>query len=231
MTRASHAFDCVAAHPYNFIFGRWRTPREAHDAHMRGIEPAHAKLHALQAAVRRLTGGRSYVSVTEYGSIALDDQPDYPKWSGSMTDALYMMTSLSLIINAGVPWAEGGALTSGGLRGWFSATPDFVVSAAGRGMEAIRTMLQRGGQTVRHRLESPLTRALGTRRTYESIGASVVKDPQGGLNILLINRDPNSAVRVAVRNPDFRGSHAAHVWRVTGDRISSANTVQNPAAV
>ncbi len=58
-----------------------------------------------------------------------------------------------------------------------------------------------------------------------------MKDPQGGLNILLINRDPNSAVRVAVRNPDFRGSYAAHVWRVTSDRISSANPVQNPSAV
>ena len=81
---------------------------------MRGTEPAHAKLYALQASVRRLTGGQSYVSVTEYGSIALADQPNYPTWSGSMTDALYMMSSLSLITNSGVPWAEGGALTSGG---------------------------------------------------------------------------------------------------------------------
>lgn len=231
MVRSNHAFDCVAAHPYNFIFGQWATPREAHDAHMRGMDSAHSKLYALQGAVRRLTGGRSYVSVTEYGSIALAGQPDYPNWSGSMTDALYMMSSLSLITNSGVPWAEGGALTSEGLRGWFSETPDFVVSAAGRGMEAVRTMMQRGSRLVRHHLDSPLTLALGTRRKYESLGASVVKDPQGGLNILLINRDPNSAVRVAVRNPDFRGAHAAHVWRVTSDRISSANTVQNPKAV
>ncbi len=181
--------------------------------------------------MRRLTGGRSHVPVTEYGSIALADQPNYPTWSGSMTDALYMMTSLSLIINSGVAWAEGGALTSGGLRGWLSARPDFVVSAAGRGMEAIRTMMQRGGKPFRHRLDSPLTLALGTRRKYESIGASVVKDPQGGLNILLVNRDPNSAVRVAVCATRTSGAHTRHVWRVTSDRISSANTVQNPSAV
>jgi alpha-N-arabinofuranosidase len=231
MARARQGYDCLAAHPYSFMFRQWRTALEAHDNHMLGLRARIDRLHKVQAAVRKLTNGRSYVAVTEYGGIALEPQPYYRAWESSMTDALYMMSSLSGIMNAGVPWAEGGALTSGSLRSWIGPAPHYTVTSAARALSAVRSMVHGGGRVVHHSLRGPQQRSSYSRQRYDALAASVTRDREGALNVLLINRDPNDVVRVEVRNPRFRGSHSARVWRVTSARISSANTPSTPNAV
>jgi alpha-N-arabinofuranosidase len=231
MARAGERYDCVASHPYSFMFRVWRDPRTAHDNHMLGLEDRLDRLRKLQRVVRELAGRRSYVVVTEYGAISLPPQPYYRHWEASMTDALHMMSSLSGIMNAGVPWAEGGALTSYGLRSWFGPAPDYTVTSATRALTALRSMIGGGGRLVHHTVRGPQQRSSYSPRRYDAMAVSVTKDSQGALNVLLINRDPNDAVRVEVRNPRFRGSHSARVWRVTSASVSSANTPSTPNAV
>jgi len=231
MARAGERYDCAAAHPYSFMFRQWQTPRAAHDNHMLGLKARLDRLRKLQQVVRELTGGRSYVSVTEYGAISLPRQPYVRHWEASMTDALHMMSSLSGILNAGVPWAEGGALTSYGLRSWFGPGPHHTVTSATRALTAVRSMLQAGGRVVHHSVRGPRQASSYSRQKYDALAASVTKDRHGALHVLLINRDPNDAMRVEVRNPGFRGRHSARVWRVTSASISSANTPSSPNEV
>jgi alpha-N-arabinofuranosidase len=231
MVRAGERYDCVAAHPYSFMFRQWRDARAAHDNHMLGLRARLERLRKLQRVVRDLTGGSSSVVVTEYGAISLPTQPYVRHWEASMTDALHMMSSLSGIMNAGVPWAEGGALTSHGLRSWFGPAPDYTVTSAARALTALRSMIQGGGRVVHHSVRGPQQRSIYSRQRYDAMAVSVTKDRQGALNVLLINRDPNDAVRVEVRNPRFRGSHSARVWRVTSASVGSANTPSTPDAV
>ena len=231
MARAGLRYDCVASHPYSFMFRQWRDPREAHDNHMVGLTARLDSLRNLQRVVRELTGGDSYVAVTEYGAISLPTQPHYRGWEASMTDALHMMSSLSGIMNAGVPWAEGGALTSRGLRSWFGPAPDYIVTSAARALAGVKGMVHGGGRVVHHTVRGPEQRSSYSRRRYDALAVSVTKDRQGALQVLLVNRDPNDAIRVEVRNPRFSGRHSARVWRVTSARISSANTPSTPNAV
>jgi alpha-L-arabinofuranosidase len=60
---------------------------------------------------------------------------------------------------------------------------------------------------------------------------SATKDREGSLNVLLINRDPDDAMKVSVRNPNFSGRTLATTWRVTSRKISSINTADRPNAV
>ena len=231
MDQAGERYDCVAAHPYSFMSRQWRTAREAHDNHMLGLDARLDRLRKLQRVVRELTRGDSYVSVTEYGAISLVPQPHYRPWAASMTDALHMMSSLSGIMNAGVPWAEGGALTSHSLRSWFGPEPHFTVTSAARALTALKGMVHGRGRLVHHTIRGPEQRSSYSRRQYDALAVSVTKDREGALHLLVVNRDPNDVVRVEVRNPRFRGSHSARVWRVSSARISSANTPSTPNAV
>lgn len=231
MQDQNRAYDCVASHPYTFMGQVWKTPREGHDTNMLGLIKSAAKLSRMLSSVRMATSGRSHVVVTEYGALATVAQPNVPLWEASMTDALYQMSSLSTIMNSAVAFAEGGALTSRGLRAWISGRPDFVISAAGRALQATRTMISGGGRVVGFSTDSPRQQVAGGGGSYATLGTSVTRDATGALNLLLINRDPDDAMKVDVRNPYFTGSARAKTWRVTSRSISSANTAENPNAV
>jgi alpha-N-arabinofuranosidase len=224
-------YDCVAAHPYTFTSHIWRSARDGHDKQMMGEAISAFRLRALVTAVRRATGGRSHVAVSEYGSLSSSDQPNFPTWDASLSDALYMSSALSHLISAQVPWAAGGAMVAGGARGWLGAQPGFLVSASGRSMQLIRPMLNDRGSVVRSRLtDTPLQRTSDRSGTYEAIVASVTSDA-GGLNVLLVNRDPNDSVSVVVENPYFRGRTRARTWLLTGNSIASANGPTRSEAV
>jgi hypothetical protein len=171
------------------------------------------------------------VAVSEYGSLSSSPQPNFPRWDASLSDALYMGSALSHLINAQVPWAEGGALVAGGARGWLGAQPNFLISASGRALQLIRPMLNDRGSLVQSRLRgTPLQRSSDRSGTYESLVSSVTRDADG-LNVLLVNRDPDDLVSVVVDNPYFRGRTRARTWLLTGGSIASANRPRRPDAV
>jgi alpha-L-arabinofuranosidase len=92
-------------------------------------------------------------------------------------------------------------------------------------------MLNDRGSVVRSRLtDTPLQRTSDRSGTYEAIVASVTSDA-GGLNVLLVNRDPNDSVSVVVENPYFRGRTRARTWLLTGNSIASANGPTRSEAV
>ena len=231
MDRQNRRYDCLAGHPYNFMSEEWDNPREAHDANMVGLTESSFKLHHVQSRLRDTTNGRSHMVVTEYGALSTVAQPKYRLWHASMTDALYQVSSLAMIVNASVGFAEGGALTSNGFRGWLSEHPDFVVSAAARGVQATKSMIAGGGRTVAFSADSPRQQVRSRNRDYATLGLSVTKDRKGSLNVLLVNRDRNDAMKVRVRNPYYSGRSQATAWRVTSRSIASINTVENPGAV
>jgi alpha-N-arabinofuranosidase len=224
-------YDCVAAHPYTFTSRAWRSPREGHDKQMIGETISASKLQGLVTAVRSATGGRSHVAVSEYGSLSSSRQPNFPDWDASLSDALYMSSALSHLISAQVPWAEGGALVAGGARGWLGAQPGFLVSASGRALQLMRPMLNDRGSIVQSRLSgTPLQPTADRSGSYESIVSSVTRDADG-LNVLLVNRDPDDPVIVDVENPYFQGRARARMWLLTGGSITSANRPARPNAV
>jgi alpha-N-arabinofuranosidase len=230
MSRQHRRYDCLAGHPYNFMNREWDDPRQGHDDHMLGLAESSFKLHNVQRRLRQATNGRSHLVVTEYGALSTVAQPKYRRWHASMTDALFQISSLAMIINASVDFAEGGALTSNGLRGWLGERPEFVISAAARGLQATSSMISGGGRTVRFSSDSPRQRLAGGR-SYPTLGTSVTKDREGALNLLLVNRDRDDPMKVLVRNPYFTGRSRAATWRVTSRSIASSNTAENPNAV
>lgn len=231
MAEQRRRYDCLAGHPYNYMDMVWDNPRQAHDDNMMGLRETSFKLHNVQSRLRKATNGRSHLVVTEYGGLSSVPQPKYRLWHASMTDALFQISSLAMLVNASVDFAEGGALTSNGLRGWLSERPDFVSSASARGLQAISTMISGGGRTVGFSADSPQQRIAGGKRSYPTLGVSVTKDRKGFLNVLLINRDRDDPMKVSVRNPNFRGRSVATTWRVTSRSIASMNTVARPNAV
>ena len=231
MSQQHRRYDCVAGHPYNFMNTVWNDPRQAHDDNMLGLQESSFKFHNVQSRLRTATSGRSHLVVSEYGALSTVAQPNYRQWHASMTDGIFQMSSLAMFMNASVAFAEGGALTANGLRGWLGERPDFVISASARGLQAVSTMISGGGRAVGFSAESPRQRVAGTRRSYPTLGVSATKDREGSLNVLLINRDPDDAMQVSVRNPNFSGRTLATTWRVTSRRISSINTADHPNAV
>jgi alpha-N-arabinofuranosidase len=224
-------YDCLAVHPYTFNARKWRSVRDAYEHQMLGEMKAAQRLSNLKKMVARHTNGDSDVVVTEYGALSAVPQPRFPQWESSLLDALYMGSAVTHFIQKDVAWAEGGALVSRGMRGWLSASPHFVVSPAGRALELLRPVLNGGSRVVNNRLFNvPMRRADYAGEKFTALVATVTRDRKG-LNVVLVNRDAYKPVTVHIRNPQMRLRPGAQTWRLSGERLATANTVRAPRRV
>ena len=233
MVRRGNRFDCLAHHPYNFMTGKWRTPRKGYDAHMVGERPAFQGLVERRRYLRERTNGRSYVAINEYGALSVrDHQKNFPYWQASMTNALYMASQLARMVRIGQPWAEGGELTAGGrLNAYIGPAPGYVMAGKARMMQLMRTMLHGRGKVVGYRLRDNPVQTAGETGSYRALVSLVTRDASGAVNVLLINRDPNDSVTVQVSNRYYPARKTAQVWRLASDSFASYNTIRRPSAV
>lgn len=208
-------YDCLAAHAYTFLHYKWRSPRHGFDGQMVGETRSARIISGLSAYLRRVTRGRTHLIYTEYGALSNQPQPRFRKWEASVADALYMVSALTRFVEADVPLAAGGTVTSPGNRSWLGKARRFRLYAPARFMQMVKPMI--GGNVISSRVSDVAVQRTSSRSSYKTLRSLVTKTG-GKLNVLLINRDPNSRLRVRVRIPDGRYRRTATAsWMVSRD--------------
>jgi alpha-N-arabinofuranosidase len=208
-------YDCLAAHSYTFLHYKWRNARHGFDGQMLGEARSARIIFALKRYLRRVTRGRTDLIYTEYGALSNQPQPAFRKWEASVADALYMVSALTRFVEADVPLAAGGTVTSPGNRSWLGQARRFRLYAPARFMQMVKPMI--GGSVIRSQVSDVAIQRTSSGSSYETL-RSLVTEINGKLNVLLINRDPNSRLKVRVRIPDgvYR-STASAAWMVSRD--------------
>lgn len=227
-------YDCLVTHPYRILKHRWRSAEQAYTEHVRGEAMAHRQLLKLAQAVDSNTprAWHTYLAASEYGFIAggFAKQPAFPDWRSSLMRTLYDVTQRIRFADAGLPWAEGGMLLTGSDDGVISGPPRYFYSASARGRQVTKQMLAAGGRTVRHYVsDNPQQR---TRwGSYSALVTTASRTRKGDLYLLVVNRDPDDAVRARVEPRHVRWRGRATVWRLQGPSYRSVNTAAHPDRV
>lgn len=208
---SSHSYDCLAAHSYSFLHHyRWRSPRDGYDLQMVSEDRRMQKFYELRRRLRQAKGA-PYLLVSEFGHLSNIPQPRFPQWEESVSDGVYMTAQFMRLARLEVPLAVGGAVVARGNRGWLKGAPSFTLAAPTRYLMLLRPALN--GRVVASRMRrTPTQEPVYARGTYSTIVSMVTRDDRGRLNIVLVNKDPNNNLTVAVKNPYRSYRRTARVW-------------------
>lgn len=245
MAEQGHArdYDGITIHPYtNFRrdFGSTLTSaQQGHDWHMLGEQHATTLVTDLVAQVHRYAPRGTYVAPSEFGALFFGphDTATYEHWDTAMSHALYMASQWTRFADLGVPWAEGNTLvaeTPSGLRAVLGGAPGFAYTSEAVVREQLRPLVSGGGNVVAHRLlgnPSVTTEPTALGSSYPALAATVTRDRDGRLDLLVVNRSAIDPVPVRVQLAHFRHAPSATVSTVAGTDFTSYNDVDHPDGV
>lgn len=220
--------DCLAAHPYKIVTGRFASRIGAHNELIASERKASHLLPRLRAALRRHGHGSTSIGVSEYGAISVPKQPHAPHWDLGLSAALFKASQVVRMIGRGVPWAAGGALTSHSLRSTLGNPPRFTSSAWAVVARQLSPALRVGGRVVGSSVAHAPRRQVG-QRSYSALSTVAVKQGHE-LWVVVLNRDPHRTVRAKLRLPKLRTNRVS-VRTVSAPKVWSYNTDRHPHSV
>ncbi len=228
-----HRYDCFSAHAYTH-FKRdghqvWASRLEGHDRHMLGAD----NQRRVVASLKRDLPAHVRLPLTEFGSL-WGDSNRYPSWPASMTRALYMATEWIDWLELDIPWATGGVLGSGNLRGLLGPSPGFTVSAEAVTRTAVAPLFDAGGHRLRAVVRrNPVRDPNLSAGTYRGLKVVATHGRDGAMYLLVVNRLPlrGDAVRTELKLAGFTSRGRATVRRVSGSSFHDWNRPGKKATV
>ena len=226
-------YNCFSAHAYTHFEAAghddWSTRLEGHDWNILGEAETRAEIKRLQ----QLLPSGTALPLTEFGPLFGDEQT-WPRWTTSMTEALYMTSAWIGWAKMGIPYALGDDLATGSIRGLLGEQPTFTFSAEGVARQTIAPMFQAGGHVVGLDIAGNPTRDPGLDAgRYPALAALATRDGRGRLWVLVVNRLPldGQTVRTRIALEGFTAARTAAVRTVRTKSFQSTNVTGQPPAV
>lgn len=154
-----------------------------------------------------------------------------------MLHVLYMASQWTRHAESGLPWATGNTLVSDaptGLRAVLGGAPQFVYTAEAVAREQLRPVVHGGGYVVLNQVHgNPAVTAQPTPlgSPYPALTTTAPLDRDGVLNIVVVNRSPQSAVTARIVAAGFARRSPVEVAVVSGASFASFNCADHPEDV
>jgi alpha-N-arabinofuranosidase len=189
-------YDCIAAHAYTIMHTSAPTKPDFYRTSMASEDEVGDSLAQMVAAAGA-SPGHPYVELTEGGEISSEDQP-VDKFEATQMHAVYMASIATRVLDLGIPLAQIGDLTSHGLRSLVSRTGGQYVTNGYAPVIAMASQIaQAGGHVVAHHLDPQLQAGTAGAR-FDALRVATTIDAAGRLELLLVNRDFERPITVAV---------------------------------
>jgi alpha-N-arabinofuranosidase len=251
--KAMYPFDCVVSHPYTFTSSSTGdTVAKYHDNVMLAPEKHAARIKALRQTIRNNVGAGADnigIVISEYGINDIRPEtkplpPDIERYETTLSGALYAAQSLKYWLQLGIPLAQKHSLVdfvfnstpppgSTNLGSQYSAMfgngPAFISSATALVFKLYKAML--GSQLVQSSIMNNPERILPNGSRLSALQTVTSLDPNGGLNLFVINRDRTTNVTASVQLEKYRSTGSANIKTLNGQNYLSYNTPTNPNTV
>ena len=228
---SEHPYNCVGPHLYANPDVRG-TPAEIHDRSIPLTEGVVDELTRLEQAMAAHgpRGRQPFLEVSEYGSISLPATRPAPEgWAGSVSTMLLFANIVAGMVEHDVVLAASSNLnadvpTAGEL---FGGAPTFVETARARMLGLVSHLV--GTRPVSSRIAgNPVATGAGD---YPALRVLATRAKDGGLRLLVLNRDRERDVTARLDLPGGREPMDIRVSTLNGADIASYNTAANPDAV
>ncbi len=227
-------YDCSSAHPItNFSkppYRRWKGALEGHDKMMLGLAGRRADVQAMLDT----QPSRTPLWLTEFQPIhGFGAKGEFPGWSASVSNAVYMSAQWATWLKMGIPWGNGGDLLGRGVGSVFGSPQEYAFSAEAHARQAMLPMFAGGGKVVRTGVLRNPARDPGLRNagSYDALTVAATRGRDGSLHLLVVNKLPAKDVKAAVRTDGFRARGSATMRRVVGKSYTQWNRPGEPGVV
>jgi alpha-N-arabinofuranosidase len=224
-------FDCLTTHPITSLAGpgedhaTWADALEGHDRMMLAADQRRRGISKLE---RALPDGTP-LWFTEAAAVQ-GDHAAFPTWASSATQAAYMATGWGDWMELGIQFAMSSVFL-GGDRSLLGSRRSLTISAEGVTRETIAPMFNAGGELLPAGVEgNPVRQPEGMDRSYAGLAVTAIRDPEGAVQLLVVNRLPTDAVTARVL-VDGQTSVSAELRTVVSDGFQASNRPGTPPEV
>ncbi len=224
-------FDCLTTHPITSLAGpgedhaTWADALEGHD---RMMLAADQRRRGILKLGRALPAGTP-LWFTEAAAVD-GDHAAFPTWGSSATEAAYMATGWGDWMELGIEFAMSSVFL-GGNRALLGSRRSLTLSAEAITREAIGPMFKAGGDLLATAVQgNPVRQPEGMERSYNGLAVTATRDPEGAVQLLVVNRLPTDPVTARVQ-VDGQASVTAEVRTVENDGFQSSNKPDSPPEV